>query len=233
MARRKASFYERLSEATLKRWLKGLLLIAITCWVIIASSTSAFIFRMFVILFMVGLAFWINNKFNEVIRILKQNEKSASQTESIELEEQIQVEQELMERELEKTQLLEELLVLADLSDDQRAQYLKQINQKEKEVNRLKDELWRYKDKIQQVVSDGTKLILKSSPNMKGIVERLGPEFVKTSSFTMLNESLFLIKNELSDDLISYMESNGYVDEHFHITRNGYKELRKVAKRLA
>jgi hypothetical protein len=145
--------------------------------------------------------------------------------------EEAEKKKELQKIEWDKTQILEELFLKAKLQDEEKDRYRKKIVQKEHEVFNLKQELTQMKGKIQQVVSEK---ILRGDPQIEKIVHIVHADFILKSSFDELNDKLNTLRRHhiLPNETIEYLEKSEYVDDYFNVTRAGYREIIKYAKKM-
>ncbi|RBW71017.1 hypothetical protein [Bacillus taeanensis] len=144
---------------------------------------------------------------------------------------EVEKKKELQRIEWDKTQILEELFLKAKLQDEEKDLYREKIVQKENEAFNLKQELTQMKGKIQQVVSEK---ILRGDPQIEKIVHIVHADFILKASFDDLNEKLHSLRlhHILPQETITYLEKAGYVDGYFNVTRAGYREFIKYAKKM-
>ncbi|TLS35217.1 hypothetical protein [Pseudalkalibacillus caeni] len=214
---------------------------------IILIAFSAFIFRLFITCFVLGTALVLYKKISEIERKLSHINTHSEQTLQKEdevkeiafsregdLEENQQTaekEKALEKINMDKTLIYQELFTKAKLNEMEKTEYLKKIEQKDSEMTKIKQDLLLLKEKIQQAVIDKKSLFMKETPNMKKLVDLLGPDFVEKSSFAKLNEKMETVRPKLKEEKIEALKETGYVDEQFHLTRLGYKELTRAVKK--
>jgi hypothetical protein len=139
-------------------------------------------------------------------------------------------EEELAKIEMDKTQLYNELFTRAQLNDEEMKYFNERIREKETESFNTKQELNQFKERIQNVFKRTPQLFQKRDSRIEGIVRMLNPVTLKNATLEELNKRLDhvidLIPNETLDSLVR----DGYLDEHYHLTRSGYREFIQVSK---
>jgi len=173
---------------------------------------------------LVVLVFLLYRKMDRIGPVNKEGKKEFVQSDWINETEMMKKEQQLNKLELDKTQLLEELLTRANIGEEEKQMYRLRIREKENEASKLKQELVLMKDRVAH-------LLLKRDPEMERIVQILGAEFILNSSFDELNQKFQQVHIQLSDEAIRHLQRENYIDEHLQFTRIGYRELLKTAKR--
>jgi hypothetical protein len=139
-------------------------------------------------------------------------------------------EEELAKIEMDKTQIYNELFTRAQLNDEEMKYFNERIREKETESFNTKQELNQFKERIQNVFKRTPQLFQKRDSRIEGIVRMLNPVTLKNATLEDLNKRLDqvieLIPNETLDSLVR----DGYLDEHYHLTRSGYREFIQVSK---
>ncbi|KYG27614.1 hypothetical protein [Alkalihalobacillus trypoxylicola] len=138
-------------------------------------------------------------------------------------------EEELEKIDLDRTQLLEDLFSKADLDELEKETYRKKIKEKDAEQKTILDEMVNAKTKIQQAFLDTKNIFVKEDP-MKPLIAAINTEVMEDYSIQAMNEQLNRIKGSLDIDVITFLESENYVDDQFKLTRTGYKALLKYIK---
>lgn len=168
----------------------------------------------------------------KTVHVAKSEESNSSELKVAETDEEAkQKEMELTKLEWDKTQIFNELFRKANLQEEEKKHYLRRITEKEKEVFSLKQELSGFRNKIQQAVIDKTNFFLGRDMELEDIIDTLDPDFILDASFEEINEKLKLVKNELSDHQIQFLKQSGHINDRFEVTRMGYREWLKIAKK--
>ncbi|MFC0560415.1 hypothetical protein [Halalkalibacter alkalisediminis] len=193
-------------------------------------------FRLFVVLFLLGTAFVLNKKVNE----LKVNAKEEDVSPAIEMENQhtrifektvTEKEEQLEKIDLDRTQLLEELFSKAELDEREKQTYRERIKQKESERSSIMQDLMIVKGKLQQAVYETKKYFVKTDP-MKELAATIEAENIEEASIVMLNKKVkAVISSTLSENTIEALVKGNYVDEDYNLTRSGYKALLKTMQK--
>jgi len=196
------------------------------------------LFRGFVVLFLIGAAFFLNKKINEVqshstvqvdLPVLEKFEED--QHTRIFEKTVIEKEEQLEKIDLDRTQLLEELFTKAELDERERQTYRERIKQKESERSHTMQDLMIVKGKLQQAVLETKKYFVKADP-MKEIAASIEAENIEDDSIVMLNKKVkAVISSTLSEHTIGALLKNNYVDEDHNLTRSGYKALLKTLQK--
>ncbi|MEK4381862.1 hypothetical protein NSS70_08265 [Aeribacillus sp. FSL K6-2848] len=174
---------------------------------------------------LVVLAFLVYRKIDYMIKI-KEERKEPIQNEKLPDEtEMARKEQQLNKLELDKTQLLEELLTKAGIEEEEKQKYRAKIREKEDEASKLQQELAFMKGRI-------ANLILKRDPEIERIVLLLDADFILNHSLVEINQRFQEISGSFSEQSIEHLKKANYIDQHLQFTRIGYRELLKTAKRI-
>ena len=188
------------------------------------------LYRFFLILSLVGIAYFINNKLNKLKDMFNTAEVPLGQ-EELDLDEHTRIySKEVMDKEqklemidLDRTYILEELFTKAELDEAERNMYREKIKEKDSEMNSMLQELLNVKTKFQ-------KYFIKVDP-MKEIAASLAPEKITEGTIASLNDEIQGIIGSLSQETIEALKNSNFVDEEFNLTRSGYKALMKAASK--
>lgn len=140
-------------------------------------------------------------------------------------------EKELTQIELDKTIIFEELLTKANLREEEKQSYRKRLSEKEFEAKSIQQELVLLKSRIQQKIMDGANLLFKRDPALEKIVDLLEPDFILNSSFEEMDQKLKSILLDMPYDFSEKLIKAEWITEEHSLTRIGYKEIMKIAKK--
>ncbi|GAE35721.1 hypothetical protein [Halalkalibacter akibai] len=204
------------------------------------SVQNEIIFRLFVILFLLGSSYYLNKKINAIK--LKTDSPIIPKIPVEELDnQQTQIfqktvsekEQQLEKIDLDRTQLLEELFTKAELDELEKKAYREKIKQKESERSYILEDLLMVKGKFQHAVLETKKYFVKQDP-MKEVAAAIEMDYVENASIAKLNEEVKqIISTSLSSATVQALLKGHYVDEEYNLTRSGYKALVKVVQEKA
>ncbi|WP_017727676.1 hypothetical protein [Halalkalibacterium ligniniphilum] len=224
--------------SSVKDWFFVCIVLALFVGIIYIAIYNEVIYRLFVIFFLVGFAIQVNRKLNgyRSSQTLKEHggaEESVANQQTMIFQKEVEEKKMKLEQiDLDRTQLLEDLLTKAKLDDAEKQQYRQKIKQKDTEVSSMMQELMSAKNKIQQAVLDTKKYFIKEDP-MKELAASLEHTSVTNGSINDLNEEIQMIRSSLSPETRQGLEDAGYVDEDFKLTRAGYKALIKIVEKEA
>jgi uncharacterized protein YfcZ (UPF0381/DUF406 family) len=139
-------------------------------------------------------------------------------------------EEELAKIEMDKTQIYNELFTRAQLNDEEMKYFNERIREKETESFNTKQELNQFKDRIQNVFKRTPQLFQKRDSRIEGIVRMLNPVTLKNASLEDLNNRLDQVIDVIPNETLDSLVRDGYFDEHYHLTRSGYREFIQVSK---
>lgn len=237
-------------------WLKSLLVIILILILFYLVSLNDLIFRVVLLclaLFAVGIALFVLQKVNAVVRYFNENRNNVAATTVIEnkqedakedkevpLEENLSKddfdtqkikEEELSRAEMDKTMILDELFERASLNEEEKQLFNERIREKDSEIARIQQDLIQFRDKVYQFITDKTHLFAKKETDMESVAKLLPSELIFDSSFTELNEKFKALEDALLPETVETFKESGYVDDEFNLTRMGYKELIRAAKK--
>jgi hypothetical protein len=223
------------SKSSLNKGIKliGLVVGAIAIYSIIQYEQ---LFRLFVILFLVGFTYVMNKKINN---LAAQPKAEANPPVPERIEEQqtqifekavIEKEEALEKIDLDRTQLLEELFSKADLDDLEKQSYREKIKEKESERSNTMQDLLIVKGKLQTALLETKKYFIKEDP-IKEIAASLEQEKIQHSSIAALNDEVYAIVTRLSEHTINALKKSNYIDDDHNLTRSGYKALVKTVEK--
>ncbi|MFC0471860.1 hypothetical protein ACFFHM_15485 [Halalkalibacter kiskunsagensis] len=193
------------------------------------------IFRLFVVLFLVGFANVLNKKLN-ALKPATQLEQEKEEILVKEVEDQptqifektlLEKEEQLEKIDLDRTQMLEELFSKADLNELERQTYRERIKEKESERSNIMQDLMIVKGKLQHAVLETKKYFVKVDP-IKEIAASIESANIQTASIASLNEEVSAIVTTLTENTIKALKKSNYIDEDHNLTRSGYKALVKT-----
>ncbi len=197
------------------------------------------LFKLFVVLFLMGTAFFLNKKVNMLKDSHKEEggppvvEEIADQHTRIFEKTVTEKEEQLEKIDLDRTQMLEELFTKAELNEREKQTYLERIKQKESERSHIMQDLMIVKGKLQQAVLETKKYFVKADP-MKEIAASIEVKNIEGASIATLNKRVqAVISSSLSENTIEALLKANFVDEEFNLTRSGYKALLKTAQKDA
>ena len=220
-------------------WTINLVSVLLGVALIYTISNNEVLFRLFVILFLVGFAYIVNKKLKElkentaqVPKVDVQVNKSYDDTESTRIFEVdlTEKEQELKKIDLDRTQLLEELFTKAQLDEAVKQSYREKIKQKDSEQSTIMQEVINIKGRLQSAVLETKKYFVKVDP-MKEVAAAIEPDKILEGSITALNDEVQTIITSLSEETVEALQKNDYIDEDFKLTRSGYKALVKTVSK--
>lgn len=139
-------------------------------------------------------------------------------------------EEELAKIEMDKTQLYNELFTRAQLNDEEMKYFNERIREKETESFNTKQELNQFKERIQNVFKRTPQLFQKRDSRIEGIVRMLNPVTLKNATLEDLNKRLDQVIDLIPNETLDSLVRDGYLDEHYHLTRSGYREFIQVSK---
>ncbi|EIT85654.1 hypothetical protein A374_07454 [Fictibacillus macauensis ZFHKF-1] len=152
---------------------------------------------------------------------------SAKEMETIRLQEE-----ELRQIEMDKTQIFQQLYTRDDLNEEEKKFFEQQIEEKEKRASKLKQDMIQFGAKISQAITKTPQLFQKRDAKLEGIVRAMTPEVVETASLQEINERLDQMRNNIPLETLQALYREGYLDEEYHLTRAGYREVIHVSKLL-
>lgn len=238
-----------------KNWLKSILVIILIIVLFYLVSLNDLIFRVILLclsLFAVGIALFVLNKVNAVVGYFEENRKNVAATTVTEKQEDIEEhkeesvddglsrddfdtqkikEEELSRAEMDKTMILDELFERASLNEEEKQLFNERIREKDSEIARIQQDLIQFRDKVYQFITDKTHLFAKKETDMESVAKLLPSELIFDSSFTELNEKFKALEDALLPETVESFKESGYVDDEFNLTRMGYKELIRAAKK--
>lgn len=195
------------------------------------------LFRTFVILFLLGTAFFLNKKINDLSVNTKELGSSPVQEEmddhhTLIFEKTVtEKEEQLVKIDLDRTQMLEELFSKAELDEREKQTYRERIRQKESERSYIMQDLMVVKGKLQQAVLETKNYFLKADP-VKELAATLDAENIEQGSIATLNKRVqVIISSTLSEKTVEALLKGNYVDEEHNLTRSGYKALLKLRQK--
>ncbi|MCL7747373.1 hypothetical protein [Halalkalibacter alkaliphilus] len=193
------------------------------------------LFRLFVILFLVGFAYVMNKKINNLAQPTSEPvppvvERIEEQQTQIFEKAVIEKEEALEKIDLDRTQLLEELFSKADLDDLEKQSYREKIKEKESERSNTMQDLLIVKGKLQTALLETKKYFIKEDP-IKEIAASLEQEKIQHSSIAALNDEVYAIVTRLSEHTINALKKSNYIDDDHNLTRSGYKALVKTVEK--
>jgi hypothetical protein len=202
---------------------------------IYAIIQNEVMFRLFVLLFLVGFAYQVNKKLNTLkVRIASDKEtktrsvqQAGDQPTQIFEKALLEKEEQLEKIDLDRTQMLEELFTKADLNELERQTYRERIKEKESERSNIMQDLMIVKGKLQHAVLETKKYFVKVDP-MKEVAASIESEKIQTASIASLNKEVSAIVTSLTEDTIKALLKSNYIDEEHNLTRSGYKALIKT-----
>jgi hypothetical protein len=139
-------------------------------------------------------------------------------------------EEELAKIEMDKTQIYNELFTRAQLNDEEMKYFNERIREKETESFNTKQELNQFKERIQNVFKRTPQLFQKRDSRIEGIVRMLNPVTLKNATLEDLNKRLDQVIDLIPNETLDSLVRDGYLDEHYHLTRSGYREFIQVSK---
>ncbi|WP_088105526.1 hypothetical protein [Halalkalibacter urbisdiaboli] len=213
---------------SVKEWSFTILIAGITGFSLYSAIFNEVIFRLLMILFWAGFAFYVIKKLNELQRVEKVEDFEAPPEESptTYLPSSIKEKEiELKKVDFDRTQLLEELFTKAELNEAEKQQYRSKIKQKDNEMSGILLDLSHAKNVIQQAFLDTKKIFVKENP-MREVAAALNSDVLNEDIYD-LNKELHRIQSQLNDETIHLLENNSYIDDQFNLTRLGYKALMK------
>jgi hypothetical protein len=216
----------------------GLLLVIFLIYTIVQYDL---LFRTFVVLFLIGQAYFFNKKFKAVTGnqeseisepVIEKIEDQKTQIFDKALTEKVTEKEEQLEKiDFDRTQMLEELFSKAELNDLEKQTYRDRIKQKESERSDIIQDLMIVKGKWHNAVLETKKYFVKADP-MKEIAASIESEKIENASIATLNKEVqAIISSSLSEETIQALLKGHYVDEEYNLTRSGYKALMKTLQK--
>lgn len=134
-------------------------------------------------------------------------------------------------KEEERQELLERLLQRAGLDENEKKVYISQLEKVDNDLFNIRSNLNHLRRKINQSFSE--MFILEKTKVIREIIEKLGPEFVRQEIFNEINDRFKMMKAELPKASLDLLDEHAYIDREGNLTRKGYREFIKVAKKMS
>lgn len=226
--------FQFIRQLSVKDWLLIFFGIVISTGLFFAIGTNTIFFQFTVLLLLTWLTLFVLS-LNKQVQQLQKDEKPMAKVEmvqEIDMEETVRFkEKELTKIELDKTILFEELLSKATLKEEEKQRFRERLSQKEHEAKTVYQELTTLKSKLQKVVKDGAALFLKRDSAVYEVVELLGAEFIIHQSYDDINSKLKRSYFQLEDEVTNELIQAQFMTHDYTLTRMGYRELVKEAKK--
>lgn len=161
-------------------------------------------------------------------------EKLENQEQPEELDPTIQIEFEertLKLKEEEREELLERLIQRAGLDEDEKKVYISQLEKVDNDLFNIRSNLNNLRKKINQSFSE--MFVLEKTKLVRDIIDKLGADFVNQGSFVEINDRFKVLRSGLPQASAEFLEENAYIDSEGNLTRKGYREFMKVAKKMS
>ncbi|MFA8438178.1 hypothetical protein [Pueribacillus sp. YX66] len=219
--------------------------IAVTPFKIDFSVLITFLLALFSISMSLFYYLKINVLLNEVRELLQskvdkhhiqevyKEEKSKKRVQSEELDPTIQIEFEertLKLKEEEREELLERLIQRAGLDEEEKKVYISQLEKVDNDLFNIRSNLNHLRKKINQSFSE--MFVLEKTKLVREIIDQLGPKLVNEGSFVEINERFKMLSSNLPKATVDFLEENAHIDNDGSLTRKGYREFTKVAKKM-
>lgn len=133
-------------------------------------------------------------------------------------------------KEEERQQLLERLIDRAGLDESEKTVYMTQLEKVDNDLFNIRSNLNQLRKKINQSFSE--MFILEKTKLIRDIIDKLGIDFVIERSFVEINERFKALQNQIPQASLDYLEENAYIDSEGNLTRKGYREFIRVAKKM-
>lgn len=238
LAQIKNSFHT-LKKLSVKDWFLLFIGIAIATGLFLLIGTNNIFFQFTILLFNTWLTVFVLLLYKRMDSFMKEHLSRTNKDESAlpldvdeEFEKKVQYkESELTQIELDKTIIFEELLSKTSLQEAEKQAYRNKISDKELKAKSIYQDLTLLKTRFQKVVKDSTNFLLKRDPSLEKVVELLGADFIVHRSFDEMNEKLYELHTQLPHDIIQELMESHMMTEQYALTRIGYRELTKTAKK--
>lgn len=229
----------------------GLLALALL-WKIITTpfelDFSVFI-SFLLALFAIGISLFYYVKMNAMFKEIKefierhQSDKRAAsvQAEAIEPEEaseeqldptiQLKFEEQTLKlKEEERKELLERLIHRAGLDEQEKKVYISQFEKVEDDLFNIRSNINQLRKKINQSFSE--MFILEKTKVVRDIIKMIGHDIVIQESFAEINERFNMVKNDIPKSSMKLLIDQAYIGHDGNLTRKGYREFIKTAKKM-
>ncbi|WP_243292241.1 hypothetical protein [Bacillus sp. FJAT-47783] len=231
--------FHTLKKLSVKDWFLLFIGIAIATGLFLLIGTNNIFFQFTILLFNSWLTIFVfllykrlNLFIKEQASQTKENETTFRPVADDDVEKTMQYkEKELTQIELDKTIIFEELLSKTDLKEAEKQAYRKKISDKELEAKSIQQDLALLKTRIQKVVKDSANFLLKRDPSLEKVIELLSADFIIHRSFDEINEKLNEVHSELPQNVIEDLKKAHMMTDQYALTRIGYRELTKAAKK--
>ncbi|MDN4072293.1 hypothetical protein [Fictibacillus terranigra] len=240
-------------------WFK-IILISLFCMVLMFKvATAKFTFHFSDLLsfilavFAIAIAALFYSKVNEIVHLLggsapgllKQNRKRGH-TASIAENAPVKSEEDLVKsldehkdqlKRLKKVQneIIDRLLLNQDLQQEDKRDYIDYLLQKEKEAALIQMEADKVAAQLEDADESANVHISAETVtvnSLNDVIAVLGKDVILGATFDELNQKVKSIQPTISQEVSESLLQEGYVDQHFNITRKGLKEFRSTAKRM-
>lgn len=139
-------------------------------------------------------------------------------------------EQTLKLKEEERKELLERLIQRAGLDEQEKKVYMSQFEKVENDLFNIRSNINQLRKKINQSFSE--MFILEKTKVVRDIIKMIGYDIVSRESFAEINERFKMLKNDIPKSSIKLLVDQAYIDHDGNLTRKGYREFIKVAKKM-
>lgn len=139
-------------------------------------------------------------------------------------------EQTLKLKEEERKELLERLIQRAGLDEQEKKVYISQFEKVDNDLFNVRSNLNQLRKKINQSFSE--MFILEKTKVVRDIIEMIGHEIVSRESFAEINERFKMLKHNVPKSSIKLLIDQAYIDHEGNLTRKGYREFIKIAKKM-
>ncbi|GGB62956.1 hypothetical protein [Fictibacillus barbaricus] len=172
-----------------------------------------------------------DEKVEEPVEELVEEEEEEEEEISEEIWETKRMKEEELEKiEMDKTQIYNELFTRAQLSNEEMKYFNERIREKETESFNTKQELNQFKDRLQNVFKKTPQFFQKRDSRIEGIVRMMNPITLKNASLEDLNQRMDQVIDIIPEETLDSLIKDGFLDNHYHLTRSGYREFIHVSK---
>ncbi|WP_416729442.1 hypothetical protein [Fictibacillus sp. JL2B1089] len=139
-------------------------------------------------------------------------------------------------------------LVIEDLHEEDKKDYIDYLLQKEKEILLAKQEIIRIttllepseeQDNVEEefeqeyIEEEYIDEETAQTGNARDIVQLLGKEFVLNASLEQFNHKMREIQHSITIETANQLKEQGLIDPYFNVTRKGLKEFRRAARKFS
>lgn len=139
-------------------------------------------------------------------------------------------------------------LVIEDLHEEDKKDYIDYLLQKEKEILLAKQEIIRIttllepseeQDDVEEefeqeyIEEEYIDEETAQTGNARDIVQLLGKEFVLNASLEQFNHKMREIQHSITIETANQLKEQGLIDPYFNVTRKGLKEFRRAARKFS